>query len=285
MMLGLIFPLPWSHSVRAQSNREECPAFSIANPQSVSVVIDSVEFQPEPGLTPEMRALLVDDFRHGNFVANSAADMDWREGLAEKVRFALQEQGYFKALVDITSGLIRAEAKDLHYWVSVQAESGPQYRLRKVKFANATEFSESKLRTQLQLEEGDLFSVPKVREALGNLGRLYGRLGYIDFTTEVQTDIDEEVHSIDLTLKLDVAKQYRVRSVTIHGFDTAVEKRLRSKFVAGQIFDSTAVNDFFKTNSAALPKDTSAENGLAIVRDLKNGAVDLVFEPRKCGTR
>jgi len=147
------------------------------------------------------------------------------------------------------------------------------------------EFSESRLRTQLHLEEGDLFNVPKVREALGNLGRLYGRLGYIDFTTEVQTDLDEDVHRIDLTLKLDVVTQYRVRSVTIHGFGTALEKALTSKFEAGQIFDGTAVNDFFKANSAALPKGTSAENGSAIVRDVQNGAVDLFFEPPRCGTR
>ena len=285
MMLGLIFPLLWSLSVHGQSNREEgCPAYSTANPQSVAVAVDSVEFEADAGLTPEIRARLVDDFKHGNFHASSSIDMDWQHGLANQARLLLQEQGYFRALVDVSAGLIRAEARRLHYWVSVKAESGPQYRLRRVKFENAMEFSESKLRMQLHLEEGDLFNVPKVREALGNLGRLYGRLGYIDFTTEVQTDLDEDVHRIDLTLKLDVATQYRVRSVTIHGFGSAVEKALTSKFEAGQIFDGTAINDFFKANSAALPKGTSLENGLAIVRDVQNGAVDLVFEPHGCDT-
>ena len=285
MMLGLIFPLLGSLSVHGQSNRGEgCPAYSTANPQSVAVAVDSVEFEADAELTPEIRARLVDDFKHGNFHAGSSIDMDWQHGLANQARLLLQEQGYFRALVDVSTGLIRAEARRLHYWVSVKAESGPQYRLRRVKFENAMEFSESKLRTQLHLEEGDLFNVSKVREALGNLGRLYGRLGYIDFTTEVQTDLDEDVHRIDLTLKLDVVTQYRVRSVTIHGFGSAVEKALVSKFEAGQIFDGTAINDFFKANSAALPKGTSLENGLAIVRDVQNGAVDLVFEPHGCDT-
>jgi outer membrane protein assembly factor BamA len=211
--------------------------------------------------------------------------MGWRNEFAERVRLALQEQGYFKALVDVTSGLIRAEAQRLHYWVSIKVESGTQYRLREVKFENTTEFSLSKLRAQVPLEEGDLFSVPKVREALDNLRRLYGKLGNIDFTTEPQTDIDEDVYRIDVTLKLNVGKQYRVRSVTIHGLDAALERRLGSKFEPGEVFDFTAVDDFFKANSAGLPKGASSENSVAVVRDAQNGAVDLFFEPRRCDMR
>jgi outer membrane protein insertion porin family len=282
-MLALVSALIGLPSVCAQSNEYEgCKLSSTDNPQSLVIVIDSVEFQDDVGLTPEIRGRLLDDFKRENLHASTAADMDWRDGLAEKVRLALQEQGYFKVLVDVTSGLIRAEAQRLHYWVSVQAETGPQFRLREVKFENTAEFSLSKLRAQVPLKEGDLFSVPKVREALDNLRRLYGTLGYVDFTAEPQTDIDDDVHRIDLTLKLDVGRQYRVRSVTIHGFDATVDKRLRSKFEAGQVFDSTAVNHFFESNSAVLPNGASAESSVSIVRDVQNGLVDLVFEPHRC---
>lgn len=285
-MLGLVSALIWPPSVCAQSNWDDgCALSSTDNPQSVTVVIDSVEFHNDVALTPEIRARLLDDFKHGNLRTSSAADMDWRDELGEKVRLALQDQGYFKALVDVTSGLIKAEAQRLHYWVSVQAETGPQYRLREVKFENTAEFSLSQLRAQIPLKEGDLFSVPKVREALDNLRRLYGTLGYIDFTAEPQTDIDDDVYRIDLTLKLDVARQYRVKSVTIHGFDAELEKRMKSMFEAGQIFDGTAVDGCFEANRAALPRGASAENSVAIVRDVQNGAVDLLFQPRMCDTR
>jgi len=279
---GLLQILFNSSGVSVQAAQVEgCPAAAPVDSQGVVIVIDSVELQDEPALTPEIRVRVLKDFKQGDLHASSAADMVWRDELAEKVQLALQDQGYFKALVDVTSGLIRAEVQRLHYWVSVQAEAGPQYRLGGVKFENVAEFDQSKLRAQLPLEEGDLFSVPKVREALDNLRRLYGKLGYIDFTAEPQTDIDEDAHRIDLTLKLNVGSQYRLRSVTILGFDAAVEKRLRSKFEAGEVFDPTTVDEFLEANRSAL-NGASAENSVAIVRDIQNGAVDLLFQPRMC---
>lgn len=256
----------------------------VHSPSAFAVVIDSVEFEADAALTAEDRARLADDFKQGHLEASSGMDMEWRHGLANQVRFLLQDRGYFRASVEITAGLVRAEAHRTHYWVSVQAESGSQYRLGAVKFRNAPLFSENKLRTQLELREGDLFNAGKVREALDNLTRLYGKLGYIDLTVDAQTDIDDDARRIDLTLALEVGTQYRVRSVTIRGFDGPTEKRLRS-FEIGQVFDGGAVHEFFSENREALPKGTSDENSVQIIRDSQNGEVDVTFEPRACGAQ
>lgn len=260
-----------------------CAVRSPSEPVSFAVVIDSIEFQADAALTSEDRTRLAEDFKQGHLEASSGMDMEWRHELANQVQSLLQDRGYFRASVEVTAGLVRAEAHRTHYWVSVQAESGPQYRLGAVKFGNATEFSQSKLRTQLELQEGDLFSVGKVREGVVNLTRLYGKLGYIDLTVEPQTYIDDDERRIDLTLILEVGTQYRVRSVTIRGFDGPIESRLRSRFESGQVFDRGAAHEFFSENRGVLPKDTSDENSVHIIRDSQHGEVDLIFEPRTCG--
>jgi len=245
-------------------------------------VIDSLEFQEDAGLTPEMRGRLVDELTHRGFHASSAEDTDWQNELRDEIRTPLQEQGYFKASVDFTSGLIRAEPHRLHYWVSVRTKSGPQYLLGEVRFENVAGFAENVLRPTLPMLQGKLFSAPKVREGLDTLRRLCGRLGYFDFTAEPVTSIDENARRIDLILKLEVGAQYRVGAFAIHGFDSEAEKFLKSKFEVGQVFDATAVHEFFRANRAPWLSGIHAENGLTVARDASSGTVGLVFEHRLC---
>jgi outer membrane translocation and assembly module TamA len=283
LALGLIPTLAWSSRVCAQSSQDEgCVVRGPSDPQSAAIVIDSLEFQDDAGLTPEMRGRLVDELTHRTFNVSSAEDAGWQNELRDEIRIPLQEQGYFKAVVDFTSGLIRAEPHRLHYWVSVRSESGSQYHLGEVRFENAAGFTEKVLRQTLPMLQGDLYSVPKVREGLDNLRRLYGRLGYIDSTAEPGTTIDEDARRIDLTLKLEVGAQYRVGALAIHGFDSEAEKFLKSKFEVGQVFDATAVHEFFRANRAVWLSGTRAENGLTLARDASSGTVGLVFEHRVC---
>jgi len=285
-MLGLLQGLVCSPSGFPQSSQDEgCPVVQAQGSTGIAIAIDSLEFEENAALTPEVRARLIDWSKKKDFHASSAADTDWQSELWEEIRTLFEEQGYFKVVVDFTSGLIRAEPHRLHYWVAVHIKSGPQYHLGEVRFESASGFTETALRAQVPLQEGDLFRVMKVREGLDNLRRLYGKLGYIDFTTEPQIDNDDSVHRIDLTLRFSLGAQYRIGALTVRGFDTATEKILRSKLEIGQVFDATAVHEFFKANGASLPSGTTEENGVRIARDLQTGTLSVVFEQRVCAAR
>jgi len=267
------------------SQDEGRPVVQAQGSTGIAIAIDSLEFEENAALTPEVRARLVNEVKNKHFQASSAADTDWQGELREEIRAPFEEQGYFKIVVDFTSGLIRAEPHRLHYWVAVHMQTGPQYHLGEVRFENASGFTDKVLRAQVPLQQGDLFSVPKVREGLDNLRRLYVKLGYIDFTTEAQTDIDDNAHRIDLTLRLNPGAQYRIGALTVRGFDPATEKILRSKLEIGQVFDAAAVHEFFKANSTSLPSSTTEENGVTIARDAQRGTVGVVFEQRVCAAR
>src|SRR5579864_6418994 len=195
LALGFLQTLSWAFPVYAQSGQvDDCYRVSPADPQSAAVVVDSLEFQEDAGLAPDMRVRLADEVKHRHFLISSATDRDWENELRDEIRGPLEEQGYWKAVVRFTSGLIRAEQHRFHYWVSVRTESGPQYHLGAVRFENTPMFSEGDLRAQVMMQQGDLFSVPQVREASRKLRRLYSKLGYIDFTAEPKADIDENTH-------------------------------------------------------------------------------------------
>jgi outer membrane translocation and assembly module TamA len=283
LALGLLQTLiGWSYVCVHSAQVEGCPAAAPGDSQDIAIVIDSIELQEDVALTPEMRARLLDELKSKSFHASSAADTDWQGKVGQEIRTPLQDQGYFTVLVDVVSGLIRAEPHRLHYWVSVRTESGLQYRLGEVRFENALGFTDRALRPEIPLQKGELFDVSSVREGLKRIARLYNRRGYIDATIEAQFAIDSEAHQVDMTFMLDPGVQYRIGAVQVRGWSAAAEKLLRSKFEFGQVFDGTALGEFFAENKTLLPRGATAENGVTITRDVQNGTVGIVFEHRVC---
>jgi outer membrane protein assembly factor BamA len=285
LALGLLQALIWLPSICAQSNQDDgCPAVSLASPQAATIVIDSMEFKGDAALTPKSLVRWRDELKRRSFHASSAADTDWRDQVGEEVRTLIQDEGYFQVLVDVAAGLIRAEPDRLHYWLTVRVDSGPQYRLGEVRFENGAELADRTLRPQFPLRKGELFNVSSIREGLSRITRLYGSRGYIDATIEPQFDIDSEAHQINITFKFDPGVQYRIGAVQIRGWSVEVEKLLRSKFASDQVFDSTALSEFFAENKTLLPGDATLERNVTLVRDAHNGRVGIDFERVACQT-
>jgi outer membrane protein assembly factor BamA len=283
LALGLLQILIGSPYVCVRAAQiERCPASASGNSQNIAVVIDSVELQEDAALTPEIRARLLDELKGKSFHASSAADTDWQGKVAQEIRTPLQDQGYFTVFVDVASGLIRALPGRLHYWITVQVESGLQYRLGEVRFENALGLTDRLLRPEIPLRKGEVFNVSSIREGLMRITRLYSRRGYVDATIEPEFAINSEAHQIDITFKLDPGIQYRIGGVQVRGWSAATEKLLRSKFELGRVFDGVALNEFFEENKTLLPSDASAENSVRITRDAQSGMVDIVFDHRAC---
>jgi outer membrane protein assembly factor BamA len=131
------------------------------------------------------------------------------------------------------------------------------------------------------LRDGAAFDVAKIGIGLESLGRLYGSRGYIDFTPEPHTEIDEDTGTISLIIILDQQKQYRVGKVEVWGPDDAKEKLLQSQWETGGIFDREKLETFFQENKSLLPSDASRED-VVVLRNAKEGTVDLTFDFRVC---
>jgi outer membrane protein assembly factor BamA len=252
--------------------------------ERTKINIVSVEFRPESVLPDHLRTQ-VSEALLGSKLTKSPEESDdeWLGELVEvTARDVLSNQGYFQTLIDIVPYLEKAEPCAQFYGASVSIQSGPQYRLRKLGFI-AKIFSEAQLKDQMQIATGDIFDVSKIRTSLEALRRMHCSQGYIDSTFEPNMHLDETKGLIDLTIKVEEEKQYRVNSLSILGLEKSVETVLNSQIniQKGDILDSPSLVEVLRKNQALLPTHPPLEKLISFYRDTQAGTIDVVIDYRQ----
>jgi outer membrane protein assembly factor BamA len=143
-------------------------------------------------------------------------------------------------------------------------------------------FPREELRSLFPLQEGDILDAHKVRQGLVAVHDLYADNGYIDIMATPIMDVDDEHQLISLQVQLHEQKQYRIGRVAISGLDANTKNALIWKLKSGDIFNSQLFEAFFKDNESLLPAGTSPANSSEIVRNMKNGTVDITFKFSPC---
>jgi outer membrane protein assembly factor BamA len=136
--------------------------------ERIKIIVTDVEFRGENPLPDAIRAQLVSEVQQLNLsVTLAEADSGWLSEVENPIRDAIGELGYFRSVLTATSYLGRAESHERRYVVSVEIESGPQYRLGELQVSGATVFRCRPLRDRVLLHRGELFDVPKIRSGSG----------------------------------------------------------------------------------------------------------------------
>jgi outer membrane protein assembly factor BamA len=267
-------------SAQAQASGCKDPASDL---ELTKITIVAVEFRPESILPDRLRAQVSEALLASQLTASPQEPMEWLSQLEEvTARDVLTNQGYFKAQTEIVPYLQKAERCAQLYTASVSVESGAQYRLGKIGFI-AKVFSEAQLKDQMQVAPGDIFDVSKIRASLDALRRMHCRQGYIDSTFEPNLDLDDTKGLIDLTIKVEEEKQYRINSLSILGLEKSVETALKSQIAMqkGDIVDSPALVEVLRKNQALLPTHPPREKLISFYRDTQAGTVDVVIDYRQ----
>lgn len=255
--------------------------------KKTKITIVGLEFNGENLLSDALRAQLAEKIQHSELWSTpEVPDSSWiSEGL-EPIREVLRSQGHFKTDVNATPYLTLALATERRYVLSVAIDAGPQYWLGSLRFASASgaplSFTDAELREQTRLQEGELFNVEKIREGLGAISKLYGSKGYIDATPEPDTTIHEKDSRIDLLIKVDEQKPYRIAKIEFPGLQTAAQKSLTVPQAIGDPFNMTLWRNFFEANRSHFPVDSSLEKNMRVRRDVSSGTVDVTLDFRPC---
>ncbi len=226
------------------------------------------------------------------------------EDLEVGIRGLYQDNGYFQVLVkdpttetvDVDRGGLpgplpvvgRKHGKSTN--ITIPIEEGDRFRMGKLFVRNADPdkglfFKPEFLQQVFPLKEGDIFAVDKVRKALEDYRKLYGTYGYIDFTAQPVTEVDNQTKTINLTLEMDEQKQFFVRRIEFQGNVTTRDKVIRREILLdeGDVFNNRLWEiSILRLNQLDYFEPIKPEHA-ELKRNLKDGSVDVVLKVKEKG--
>jgi outer membrane protein insertion porin family len=226
------------------------------------------------------------------------------EDLEVGVRGLYQDNGYFKVVVKDpilenidTEGfrlgipLVAGRSHGKSVNITIPIEEGERYRMGTLKIVSADpdkalSLKVDALKSIFPLHEGDLFSTAKVRKAIEDYGKAYGQYGFIDFTAEPETIIDEDNKRINLTMRFNEEKQYYVRRIDFSGNTTTRDKVIRRELLLdeGMLFNKRAWElSILRLNQLDYFERIEADKAVEIKRNTKEGTVDLNLKLKEKG--
>ena len=226
------------------------------------------------------------------------------EDLEVGVRGLYQDNGYFKVLVkdpiienvDINKsglkvpvpGLGRKHGKAVN--LTIPIDEGERYRMGKLNIVSADpekalSLKVEPLKAAFPLKTGEIFAVGKIRKALQDYTKIYGEFGFIDFTAEPETEIDEDAKRINLTLKFNEEKQYSVRRIEFTGNTTTRDKVIRRELLVeeGNVFNQRAWEvSILRLNQLDYFNKIKPEDA-ELARNTKEGTIDINLKLKEKG--
>ncbi len=219
----------------------------------------------------------------------------------ELVREAMQNRGYFKAVVGDPQTKIRDTGHSGFHIplvqhgagkaidITVPVEEGDRYRLGSITFKGNKAIPNSKaLRSVFPLKDGDIFDRQKIAKGLENLKNAYGTQGYINFTSIPTPSFDEQKKLVSFDIDVDEGKQFSVRRIEFEGNTTTRDKVIRRELALeeGQVYNEQYWKlSLQRLNQLGFFEQLKPDDPNVTERHLdeKEGLVDLTLKVKEKG--
>jgi outer membrane protein insertion porin family len=216
----------------------------------------------------------------------------------ERIRFAYQDKGYFKALVEDPKTKIRDTSGIRWYFpikkshgkvvdITVPVEEGDRYRIKAITFTGNKAITNTEvLRRQFKIKDGDIFNRTAIGKGLEDLRKAYASLGYINFTSVPDTEIDEDKKLITLKIDIDEGKQYFVRRIEFEGNTTTRDKVIRRELALeeGQVYNGQLWElSLLRLNQLQYFEQLKPDQDSTITQDNQNSTVDITLKVKEKG--
>ena len=215
----------------------------------------------------------------------SGALDDVTSEVLERVRVAWQDRGYFKVQALGNASVPTTAPVAERIAVTVNVDEGQQYRLGKITFKNnKTVRNVTTLRSHLLIQDGDIFSREKIAKGLENLRKMYGEMGFVNFTSVPDTSFDEERKMVTLKIELDEGKQFYIGSVNILGLDQHVADDLLNDLLLkpGDVYNQRIFE--LSLQYLSLRRTNVSFSHYSRQLDERAGTIAITFDFRPCPT-
>jgi outer membrane protein insertion porin family len=224
-----------------------------------TVKVGKIEFQGNTNVSDRtLRAAMVNlkpiGIPHSIILENLFArtfDASKLDEDSERVRQALQDRGYFKALTAEPITHIR-DAGGINPFtlrpstgkridVLMPVEEGTRYKLGGITFTGNKEVTNLKvLRAQFAVKDGEYFDRALFVKGLEQLRKAYGSLGYINFVATPVPRFDEAKKLVFMDVDIDEGKKFYVSRIEFVGNTITRDKVIRRELLLeeGQQYNS-----------------------------------------------
>jgi outer membrane protein insertion porin family len=225
------------------------------------------------------------------------------EDLEVGIRGFYQDEGFYTVNVNVTE----LKTVDIHHKgikgplplvgtrngkatdITIKIEENDRFKMGKLHIINADPekgltIKREALLSIFPIKEGEILNVSKIRKAVESYTKLYGRLGFMDFTAEPDFDINYEKKTIDVTLRFSEEKSYSIHRINISGNVTTRDKVIRRELLLseGDLYDNRLWEiSILKLNQLGFFDQLKPETAAQVNRNIKQSTVDLNLKVRE----
>ncbi|MCH9740376.1 MAG: outer membrane protein assembly factor BamA [Epsilonproteobacteria bacterium] len=175
---------------------------------------------------------------------NGVAHMDQLDYDAFRAKDVYMKHGYLDATV--SDPLMRVDSGSYIADVTYQIDEGEQYRVKSVQISGLVEgIDKSEVEDELNLLEGKIFNVEKLRKDMAYIQEQVANLGYAYAKVSPNFSKNEADHTVSIQYAIRPGNQVTIKDVIISGNYTTKDRVIRRDIylAPGDMFNLTDLKD------------------------------------------
>lgn len=160
-----------------------------------------------------------------NFMADQQYQKQMLAGDLEKLRSYYVDKGYIRFKTDSTQVSMTPDKQGIY--ITLKVDEGEQYKLGHIVLTGDLLDKEQELRGLLALNSGELYSGASVTATEESLSRYLSRFGYAYPKVSTYPEINDEDHTVNLTIAVEPGPRIYVRRINFAGNDVTKDEVLR----------------------------------------------------------
>jgi len=150
-----------------------------------------------------------------------------------------QDSGYLRVKVLEPKIDINKKARQIH--IIIPVEEGPQFRIKSIEVEGDNTVPHDEIKKNILTKKGDIYNVSQLREDIVTVTDMYSSKGFAYADINPITKIDDQVHTVDLSINIDKGKKVYVGEINMLGNvktkDNVIRREFRLK--EGEVFDGS----------------------------------------------
>jgi len=215
----------------------------------------------------------------------------------ERVRYAYQDRGYFKASTSDPTTHVRdagglnpftlRPSKGKRIDILMPVDEGERYKLGGITFSGNKAITNTRaLRAQFAQKDGEYFNRTLFGKGLEQLRKAYGEQGYINFVGNPIPRVDDAKKLIYLNIDIDEGKPFYVSRIEFTGNTITRDKVIRRELLLeeGQVYNSRLWElSILRLNQLNYFETLKADQDSESRQNADDGTVDLLLKLKEKG--